>query len=250
MNADRFAAAVTDLRRRLSTGIPGCRLLTEDGAAAWITGIPYPAFNYVWLERPNPSAYTVMTLLNEVADTGVPFTFDLRPGSDPVLADLAAAQGMRPDGELPLMILDATAGVGGIRRAHGLVVRRLGPHEGAAHAQVAAAAFGGPEELFRPSPGLLGLKGLRCYVGEVDGQPVATALSVTAGEFTAIFNVATEPAYQGRGFGTAVTGRAVADGVLAGAAWSWLQSTKEGYSLYRGLGFQTIETWPHWVSGS
>ena len=118
------------------------------------------------------------------------------------------------------------------------------------HAKVAAAAFGCPEEMFLPSPGLMWLDGLRCYVGEADGRPVATALSVTAGEFTGIFNVATEPAYRGRGFGTAITARAVADGVLASATWCWLQSSQEGYPVYRDLGFRTIETWTHWVSGS
>ena len=116
------------------------------------------------------------------------------------------------------------------------------------HARVAAAAFGSPEEMFLRSPGLMSLDGLRCYVGEADGRPVTTAVSVTAGEFTAIFNVATEPAYQGRGFGTAVTARALADGVIAGAAWAWLQSSEEGYLVYRSLGFRTIETWTHWVS--
>ena len=85
---------------------------------------------------------------------------------------------------------------------------------------------------------------------EANGRPVATALGVTAGEFTAIFNVATEPTYRRRGFGTALTARAVADGVLAGASWCWLQASDAGYPVYRNLGFRTIETWPYWVSRS
>ena len=249
MNADRFAAVMTCLRRHLNACIPGSRVLRKDGAAASITGLPYAPFNSVWLERPNPPVPAVAALLDEVAGAG-PFSLSLRPGSDAALADLAVERGMTSDGELPLMVLDATAGVGAIRRARGLAIRRLEPHQGAVHAKVAAAAFGCPEEMFLPVPGLLWLEGLRCYAGQADGRTVATALSVTAGEFTGIFNVATEPAYRGRGFGTAVTARAVADGVLAGAAWCWLQSTPEGYPVYRDLGFRTIETWTHWVSGS
>jgi GNAT superfamily N-acetyltransferase len=248
MNADRFAVALTDLRCRLNAYVPGSRLLCKDGAAASITGLPYAPSNAVWLEQPNPPASAVAALLDEVAGAGVPFTLDLRPGSDAVLADLAAARGMKPDGEPRLMIHDATAGVGAIRRARGLTVRQLGPSEGLVHARVAAAAFGDPEEMFLPSPDVMGLDGLRCYVGEADGRPVTTALSVTDGEFSGIFNVATEPAYRGRGFGTAVTARALANGVMAGAAWSWLLSSEEGYPLYRNLGFRTIETWTHWVS--
>lgn len=241
---------MTDLRRHLNTRIPGGRLLRKDGAAAWITGIPYPTFNCVWLEQANPPASAIAALLDEAAGAGVPFTFDVRPGSDAILADVAAARGMEPDGEPPLMALDVTAGVGAIRLVRGLAVRQLGPGEGPTHARVAAAAFGGPEEMFLPSPDLMRLDGLRCYVGQADGRPVATALSVTVGEFTAIFNVATDPAFRRRGFGTALTARAVADGVLAGAAWCWLQASDEGYPVYRDLGFRTIERWPHWVSGS
>jgi hypothetical protein len=110
----------------------------------------------------------------------------LRPGSDAVFAGLAAGRGMKPDGELPLMVLDVTAGVGAIRRARGLTIRQIEPREGPVHANVAAAAM---------------------------------------------------------------TTRAVADAVLAGAAWCWLQSSEDGYPVYRGLGFRTIETWSHWMSG-
>jgi hypothetical protein len=127
MNADRLAAVMTDVRRRLNTCIPGSRLLCKDGAAASITGLPYAPFNSVWLEQPNPPVPAVAALLDEAAGAGVPFSLSLLPGSDAVLADLAAERGMKSDGELPLMALDATAGVGAIRRARGLAIRRLAP---------------------------------------------------------------------------------------------------------------------------
>jgi ribosomal protein S18 acetylase RimI-like enzyme len=142
-----------------------------------------------------------------------------------------------------LMVLDATAGIGGIRRARGLAIRQLAPHEAPVHAKVAATAFGGQEAAFLPSPELIRLGQARCYVGEVDGQPVATALGVTVGEFTVIRNVATDPLFRRRGFGTAVTARAVADGILAGAAWCWLEASEEGYPVFRNLGFRAIEKW-------
>src|SRR5712664_2769939 len=115
MNADRFADVVTDLRRHLNTCIPGSRLLCKDGAAASITGLPYAPFNSVWLVQPNPPASAVAALLDEVVGAG-PFSLSLRPGSDASLAGLAVERGMTFDGELPLMVLDATAGVGAIRR--------------------------------------------------------------------------------------------------------------------------------------
>jgi N-acetylglutamate synthase len=250
MNADRLVAGMTDVLRRVNTRIPGGRLLRKDGAVAWITGIPYSAFNQVVLERANPPFSAVTALLDEAADAGVPFTLGLRPGSDPLLAGLAAARGMKAVGNPPLMVLDAKAGIGGIRRAQGLEIRQLAPHEAAEHTRVAALAFGGPEEMFMPHPDLMRVDGFRCYVGEVDGRPVATAIGVTAGAFTAIFSVATDPAFRHRGFGSAVTARAATDGVLAGAAWCWLQASTDGYPVYRNLGFRTVETWSNWLSGS
>ncbi|HEX3960861.1 MAG TPA: GNAT family N-acetyltransferase [Trebonia sp.] len=250
MNADRFAAAMTDTVSQLSTSIPGSRVLRKEGAAAWITGIPYPSFNGVLLERPNPPATAVAALLDEAADAGVPFTFSLRPGSDAALADLAAARGMKPGGQLPLMVFDATAGVGPVRQAEGLTIRQLQPEEVPVHARVAAAGFGGPEEMFVPTPDLLRIDGVRGYVGEAEGRAVATTLGVTVGEFTGIYSVATDPAFRCRGFGTALAARAVVDGVRAGASWCWLQASDDGYPVYRKLGFATIETWTRWMSGA
>jgi ribosomal protein S18 acetylase RimI-like enzyme len=52
--------------------------------------------------------------------------------------------------------------------------------------------------------------------------PKPDGLSHTLDGFTGIFNVATLPGFRGRGFGTAVTVRAVADGLAAGSSWCWL----------------------------
>lgn len=247
MTADRIAAALTALRRHLNAGIPGSRLLARDGMAAWITGIPQAAFNRVWLEDPNPPVTAFSAVLNEMTGAGVPFALDLRPSSDAVLGYLAAARGMVPRGQLALMTLEARAGARGMRRARGLAVRQLAPGEEAEYAK-AVITLGGPGDALLPGSGLMRLDGVRCYLGEADGQPVTAALSVTTGDLTALVHVATHEAYQGRGFGSAVAARAVADGALAGAPWCWAQSPAEGYALFRGLGFRTAEMRPSWVS--
>jgi predicted GNAT family acetyltransferase len=248
MNPDRFATALTDVWRYLNTQIPGSRLVRSGGAAAWLTGFPTSAFNGICLEQPNPSASAVAALLDEAEHAQVPFGLSLRPGSDAALADLAAERGMKQRGERPLMVLDATAGAPEVRLAQGLAIRQIGPDEAAAHTKVAAGTFGGPEEMLLPGHGILGLGDVRCYVGEADGRPVATVVGVTVGEVTAIYSAATDPAFRRRGYGTALTSRAVAEGVLAGAAWCMLHSSKDGYSVYQNLGFQTVELWSNWVS--
>jgi len=95
---------------------------------------------------------------------------------------------------------------------------------------------------------LLRLPGVRCYLGEAGGQTVTTGVGVTLGDFTGVFNIATPPAHRRRGHGAAVTARAVADGLAAGAKWAWLQSSPPGYATYTRLGFETVETWKCWIT--
>lgn len=50
------------------------------------------------------------------------------------------------------------------------------------------------------------------------------------------------------GYGAAITGRAVHDGLAQGARWAWLQSSADGYGIYQKLGFRTQESWECWVA--
>ena len=71
----------------------------------------------------------------------------------------------------------------------------------------------------------------------MSGLPMAT--------LNGVFNIATVPAYRGRGSGRAVTSRIVADGVARGADLAYLQSSEDGYPLYQSMGFRTVETWTY-----
>jgi len=152
----------------------------------------------------------------------------------------------------PLMVMDNPAMLGDPQHVGRLGIRQLRPDEAEQHARVAAAGFETAEEPFRQlvTPGVLGLPGVRCYLGEADGRPVTTGIGVTLGAFVGIFNVATPPADRCRGYGAAVTARAVTDGLAAGARWSWLQSSPSGYRVYQRLGFRTVESWRTWLSAA
>jgi predicted acetyltransferase len=72
-------------------------------------------------------------------------------------------------------------------------------------------------------------------------------VGITLEPCVGIFNVATPARHRGRGFGCAVTARAVAEGASRGAAWSWLQSSPLGVSVYERLGFEVLEEWVCWL---
>jgi predicted acetyltransferase len=58
---------------------------------------------------------------------------------------------------------------------------------------------------------------------------------------TGVFNVATPRQHRGRGYGAAVTARAVRDGFRAGASLAFLQASDAGFGVYRRLGFRHVE---------
>jgi ribosomal protein S18 acetylase RimI-like enzyme len=79
------------------------------------------------------------------------------------------------------------------------------------------------------------------YVGYADGEPVSTAAIVEGGGALGVYNVATVPGYQRRGYGEAVMRHAIADRQKAvGVGRVILQSTPAGYRLYERMGFRTV----------
>jgi GNAT superfamily N-acetyltransferase len=152
--------------------------------------------------------------------------------------------------DIPLMVIEDPGQLDAAQEVGGLVIRELLPEEAPLHARVAAAGFEVPAEMFLQlmTSTVLAMPGVRCYMGEAGGQPVTTGLGVTLGSNVAIFNIATPPEHRRRGYGAAVTARAVADGLAWGAQWSWLQSSVGGHKVYERLGFRTIEAWPCWAT--
>jgi hypothetical protein len=251
IDADTAAAALAGTLQHLqrAAGSDGWAV-REGGAIAMVTGVKVATLNGVWTERASPDPDIVARLVDRVAATGLPHCLQLRPGSGPALAGLAAVRGMSEHRESPLMVLRGPGQLDGARQAAGLQIRQLKPQDAELHVMVAAAGFGAPEELFREllTPGLLSAPGVRCYVGEAGGQPVTTGIGVTIGSSVGVLNIATVPACRGRGYGAAITARVVSDGLAAGASWSWLQSSPAGYGVYERLGFQTVESWRVWLS--
>jgi N-acetylglutamate synthase len=250
--AGAAAAALVESWQHLEAAIPDGWTRTEPGAVAMVTGVEIPTLNGVWVASPYARADGVADLLDHVGATGLPHCLQARPGVAEQLHDLAAARGMKPEEHIPLMVLEDPRDLATNAATDALLIRELRPPEAAVHARLAAAGFEAPAEPFLQlmTPSVLAAPGVRCYLGEVDGEPVTTAVGLALGSFVGIFNVATPPAYRRRGYGAAVTARAVADGVAAGATWAWLQSSGAGYHVYNRLGFRTTEDWQCWLSAA
>jgi ribosomal protein S18 acetylase RimI-like enzyme len=187
------------------------------------------------------------SLLDGIEANGVPAGVTIFDGEAPELEHEARRLGFTERREIPGMVATRST----FRPADDAeldVVVAVGEEQRAQALDVVAAGFGFPrawgEDFYSPS--VLDAGGT-IYLGLASGRPVTTALSFGAGQGIGIFNVATPAEHRGRGYGAAVTSRAVADALEAGAAYVWLQSSSSGFGVYQRLGFETVSTAELWV---
>jgi hypothetical protein len=250
VQAEIVAVALASVQEHLNAAVPGGWVRRENGFVCGVTGVALPTLNGVWPEQVDLDLGVVTSILDEIGRSGVPHCLQLRPGAPEQLAVMALSRGMVKQDPIPLMVLETFDHLEAAQNVDGLRVRQLAPDEAPLHARIAARGFETPEEplvqLFTPE--LLRRPGTRCYLGEIGGESVTTSIGVTLGASVGIFNVATLREHRGRGFGAAVTARAVADGLIDGAQWSFLQSSTAGYGVYSRLGYATVERWDCWIS--
>ena len=246
IDGERAAQAVADCLASMFLASPWGWVRTRPGLMAGTSGAPIAIVNGVWAVGPRCDAAEVAELLDGVAATGLPYCLQAR---DAQLDGLAVARGMIAEPEIPLMVIDDLARLSP-PSAVAAAVRRLDSNESDVHARAAADAYGAPIELFQQlvPPEVFGLPGLRGYVIEADGGPVATGVGVVTNDHVGVYNIVTAEPYRRRGFAAAITAQAVRDGFSAGASFGWLQSTPAGYLVYRDLGFETLEHWKCWVA--
>jgi GNAT superfamily N-acetyltransferase len=84
------------------------------------------------------------------------------------------------------------------------------------------------------------------YLALLGGEPACSVVTYDVEGDCGVYVVATAPAAQGRGLGTAVMTRALVDARERGCATSSLQATKRGRPVYERLGYRdlgAIEMW-------
>ncbi len=242
---DAAAVALTErFGRTIAESLPGGWFRTFGGASAMVSGVAAPPLNAVFGTRRGAPPGPAAMLLDEVAATGLPYCFQTRDAGG---AAVARARGMVPAAEIPLMVLDDPGALAGA--AARAEVRPVDVGEQHLHLDLVESVFEMPPELVAPfrAAALLTRPGVRGYVATADGEVVSTAMAMTDGDHVGVYNVATPEAHRGRGYGAAVTARAVLDGLAAGASTAVLQSSDVAVGVYERLGFRTVELWTMWV---
>lgn len=89
---------------------------------------------------------------------------------------------------------------------------------------------------------LFALPCTRFYLGLLDGIPVSIAMAAYAEDMAELCWLATLPPYRGRGFGGAMSAKALRDMRKSGKRIAVLRSEKDAIPLYRRLGFTEYYT--------
>lgn len=112
-----------------------------------------------------------------------------------------------------------------------------------AFCDIGALCFNVPPQWFREifEDSHVWASGFDGYVGFLDGEPVCTAATVIGAGVVGVYNVATVPAYQRRGFGEAMMRYALGRArEQSGIERTVLQSTPLGFDLYRRMGYSVV----------
>lgn len=216
-----------------------------DHVHLYATGLPVPAFNgAIVTGRSADPGGTLDAVFGFMAGRGVPWVLWARPGVDDGLVAAARAAGLGEQPGPPAMGFEPIPDPPPLPA--GVEVEVAEDHAGLEiHRDLLVRAFGMPPDLVAGlvTDRFVDFDPLTIVIGRVDGIPVSTALVTMSGDTAGIYNVATPPEYQRRGFGTALTWATVDEGVRRGAVRSILQASPAGLPVYERMGYVQLGTY-------
>lgn len=231
----------TDFARR-----PGGESGVDGRAVWWRSGVPLVTYNGIAGVTPN-----IDTTLARVREWDVPARWTLSSASTPAGYEAALdAHGLTLYDEWPGMVArikdlrDPEMGAATIE----LVQTAHGSDE---WSDVMCDAFGAPAEtagFIRKAHGWphMHQTGLEYLLVRIGGEAVATSLLRSAAGAAGIYGITVRRRFQRRGLGTLATLVTAREGTRRGAAIAILQATKEGFPLYKQLGFHAITSFRAW----
>ena len=240
------------------TGVVSCtrgaKVTRAGGVVTVLTGLPMDWFNQVLIEREEATPAAVLAGVAQARERGDHFVVRLREGIDDRFIPTLTQAGLAPAAEetpMPGMVAfpidhDAIAE----HASPELEIRRVTDAAGVdAHRQDVTAGFGSDPAvaLGTACPDLLERPECAVYVGYTDGEPVVSGLGWLTGRTAGVYSIATIKSARRRGYGAAMTARAVADGVVAGCDVAALQASEMGRPIYERLGFRTVVRYAAYV---
>ncbi len=244
-NADEAAVGMLAACEGVARERNGAWRDSRPGLLALMTTIPGRPYNGLYGLDATATPDDATALADRLAASEVSWCARLRP-SVPDDVDAALRDvGLFAEDETLLMATSLANSDFEIHEAFELELSTRRAGDDHALASVLGAAFGTPSSNAAKLLDSAHLKseGIEWLLGMVDGVPVTCAMSVVVGDAVGIFAVGTVPEARGKGYGSAVTSRALAHGFAAGAAFGVLTASPEVQGVYQRLGFTVMERW-------
>ena len=220
----------------------------DDAEMLWtLSSLGYATFNTVHRAQltPETSETVIANVMRRGSLRGVPLLWWLGPLSRPRdLGARLAAVGWQPGEEQPGMALEL-ARMASPSCPPGLRFERVLSASGLVHWwEIACQVNGRPRDIVADGTrcysrmALQPDSALQCYLGWLNGQPVATACLVFGAGVAGLGGVGTLPQVRMRGIGTAMTLAALDRARELGYQYVVLRASEQGEPLYRRLGFR------------
>lgn len=220
----------------------GGRVRESGGVLSVATGAPVAFLNVAFvtgrLTDPERSLRDATQFFDAL---GLPFVVRVREGVDASAERAAEKLGMPYSDTVPGMALFPISAPPAV--PPGLRVELISDETGlAAFHEVMAAGFSMPIEIAQllVTPRTIGVPGLECYLGYVDGRAVAASTLCRFERTAGVYNVATLDSHRRRGLGEAMTWQAVTRGAAAGCDVAVLQASEMGRPVYERMGFRLV----------
>ncbi|MBI5948931.1 MAG: hypothetical protein HY875_12405 [Chloroflexi bacterium] len=237
-----------DAFRLLGRSAPGGAVDEAEGATCAASGIPTPSFNRLFLVEPPPNpAVTLARARAFFTGLGLPWSVIATPEAAAAIAGEARGARLQRSSPVPGMLLPQMSLTE--RPIPGFEIRVVdGPAIAEDFVLTASEGFGAPRRIFDVfcHPAVAKDPDMTLYVGYAAGIPVATATRVSARRVAGVYNISTLRSHRGRGYGEAITARAVLGGVAEGCVASFLQATQMGYPVYERMGFRQVVEYQVW----
>jgi GNAT superfamily N-acetyltransferase len=213
------------------------RRVLHEHVALFTSDVPGPDGNSAFVFGPiAPDAFFALADAHFAAAGGYSVAVEVE--SAPAIVAALEANGWEMDEEEPALVLSALpAAIPAPPRE--LAIRRV-----LNEAELADfRAITGTGTQILPSLAAARDPDVACFVGYVSGVPAATARLVCFGAVAEITGVVTVPEYRRRGYGTALTWAAVAEGAARACTATTLTASPLGYPVYVRMGFQPVCTY-------
>lgn len=239
--ADEVVAAHIALRKILHVD-PRSRFDERPGVIASSADIDCPNCNSIYIHGEAADPAEVADLIGHMKARKRPFQLSVRSVLKPRFTELFADTGLRLAADLPLMTLLPQD----FRPAPlpaSLTLHVVSPEDDLGHLDLVAQGLGMTREgigrlmsrRHMESPGWF------THAGEEGGQLVVTGTAIMGPLGSGLISIVTDPRFGRRGYGAALTSRAIAHVFALGSPRIFLHASEQGLAVYERQGFRTVE---------